>query len=54
MKRAMEICFWLLTPENCHEDRSYQTTPWWLSNLIKVGFWYFLALITGLLLSQLH
>lgn len=58
MKRAMEVCYWLLRPESSSEERSYkslqQTAPWSLSNIIKVVFWYCLAVILGLLLSTLH
>ena len=58
MKKVMEICYWLLRPESSSEERSYkslqQTAPWSLSNIIKVTFWYCLALILSLLLSNLQ
>lgn len=58
MKRAMEICCWLLSPENSYEEGRFRCLhlpmPWWLSNLIKVGFWYCLSLIFFLLIGNLH
>jgi hypothetical protein len=58
MKRTLNVCFWLLSPENSNGEGSYQclhlSLPWWLGNLIKVSFWYCLALIISLLIGNLR
>ena len=56
MKRAMQVCYWLLSPESSEELHYpvYQSTPWWLPNCIKVGFWYCLALLFVLFISRLQ
>jgi len=58
MKRTIKVCCWLLSPENSNEEGPYECfhlpVPWWLFNLIKVTFWYALALIICLLIGSLH
>lgn len=58
MNKTMRACCWLISPENSCNDRSYQflyhLLPSWLLNLIKVTFWYGLALTVGILLGNLR
>ena len=58
MKNIMQTFHWLFRPENSLEETSNGSLehmiPWWLPNLVKVTFWYGLALTFGFLLSELH
>ena len=58
MKNIMEICHWLVRPENSMEETDNacqeQVTPRWVPSLVKVTFWYCLALTLTFLLSNLH